>query len=60
MLTFIDNWLTDSDPAVARSFHAFFGAGGYALTDLRGDLNGFAALLGGLEIPAHDLHTEPF
>ncbi|WP_194853192.1 hypothetical protein [Nocardia sp. SYP-A9097] len=60
MLTFIDGWLTDSDPAVAQSFHAFVGADGYALSDLRADLNRFAALLGGLEIPAHDLHSEPF
>lgn len=60
MLTFIDNWLTDSHPAVAQSFHAFVGADGYALTDLQANLNRFATLLGGLEIPAHDLHTEPF
>ncbi|MBF6332249.1 hypothetical protein [Nocardia transvalensis] len=60
MLTFIDNWLTSSDQTVAQSFHAFVGAEGYALTDLRGDLNRFATLLGGLEIPGHDLHTEPF
>ncbi|MBF6229363.1 hypothetical protein IU470_30265 [Nocardia abscessus] len=55
------HWLTDSDPAVERSFHAFVGADGYALTDLRGDLNRFATLLGGgLEIPAQHLHAEPF
>ncbi|WP_280499064.1 hypothetical protein [Nocardia farcinica] len=56
MLTFIDNWLTGSGPAVAQSFRAFVGADGYALTDLHTDLNRFATLLGGLEIPAHDLH----
>ncbi len=46
----------DSDLVVAHSFHTFVGADGYTLTDLR-DLNRFAALLGGLEIPAHDLHA---
>lgn len=56
----IDNGLTDSDPDVAQSFHAFVGADGYALTDLQADLNRFATLLNGLEISAHDLHTEPF
>ncbi|WP_328387412.1 hypothetical protein [Nocardia sp. NBC_00416] len=59
MLTFIDTWLTGSDPAVARSLHAFVGADGYPLTDLHVSLNRFATLLGGLEIPARDLHTEP-
>jgi hypothetical protein len=60
MLTFIDNWLTGSDPAVAQSFHAFVGADGYTLTDLRADLNRFTTVLEGLKIPAHDLHAEPY
>lgn len=60
MLTFIDDWLTGSDPAVAQSFHAFVAATGYTLTDLQADLNRFAAMLTGLPIPAHDFRTEPF
>ncbi|WP_019925496.1 hypothetical protein [Nocardia sp. BMG111209] len=60
MLTFIDDWLTGSDPAIARSFHAFVGTDGYTLTDLQADLNRFATLFNGHQIPAHDPHTEPF